>query len=75
MSYAGNGKVIQRIRRPPPSRRVTTLRKRNCGCGCNGHCDGKAKKAGANGEAVDFTKMTPAQKVAYHKTHWDRILG
>jgi hypothetical protein len=25
--------------------------------------------------AVDFTKMTPAQKVAYHKARWDRILG
>jgi hypothetical protein len=24
---------------------------------------------------VDFSKMTPAQKVAYHKAKWDRILG
>jgi hypothetical protein len=24
---------------------------------------------------MDFTKMTPAQKVAYHKARWDRILG
>ena len=31
------------------------------------------KDAGA--EAVDFTKMTSAQKVAYHKARWDRILG
>jgi hypothetical protein len=31
-------------------------------------------KASSNG-AVDFTKMTPAQKVAYHKAKWDRILG
>jgi hypothetical protein len=23
----------------------------------------------------DFAKMTPAQKVAYHKARWDRILG
>jgi hypothetical protein len=28
----------------------------------------------ANGK-VDFTKMTPAQKIAYHKARWDRILG
>ena len=28
----------------------------------------------ANG-VVDFTKMTAAQKVAYHKARWDRILG
>jgi hypothetical protein len=23
----------------------------------------------------DFTKMTPAEKIAYHKARWDRILG
>jgi hypothetical protein len=28
----------------------------------------------ANGEP-DFRKMTPAQKVAYHRARWDRILG
>jgi len=31
-----------------------------------------AKPAATNG---DFTKMTAAQKVAYHKARWDRILG
>jgi hypothetical protein len=42
-----------------------------------GSCNGKAEKAATNGRsaAVDFTKMTPAQKVAYHKARWDRILG
>jgi hypothetical protein len=27
-----------------------------------------------NGE-VDFRKLTPAQKIAYHKARWDWILG
>jgi hypothetical protein len=31
-------------------------------------------KAASNG-AVDFRTMTPAQKIAYHKAKWDRILG
>ena len=31
-------------------------------------------KAESNGQ-VDFSKMTTAQKVAYHKARWDRILG
>jgi hypothetical protein len=31
-------------------------------------------KAASNG-AADFSKMTAAQKVAYHKARWDRILG
>src|SRR5438067_7165923 len=40
--------------------------------------NGQEKKVGAapaaNGEP-DFRKMTAAQKVAYHKARWDRILG
>jgi hypothetical protein len=31
-------------------------------------------KVAANG-SPDFSKMTPAQKIAYHKARWDRILG
>ena len=65
MNYGGNGKVIS----VPPA--VSKSAHADCGCGCNGHCNGKA----AGKEAVDFTKMTPAQKVAYHKARWDRILG
>jgi hypothetical protein len=34
----------------------------------------KTDAAPKNG-TVDFSKMTPAQKVAYHKAKWDRILG
>ncbi len=34
----------------------------------------KGAKPSANG-TPDFSKMTAAQKVAYHKAKWDRILG
>jgi hypothetical protein len=34
----------------------------------------KATAPSGNG-TVDFGKMTPAQKIAYHKAKWDRILG
>src|SRR5262249_30009200 len=69
MSYGGNGKVISA---PPPSPR-TAVRglpgaKRDCACGCNGAC------ASATGEP-DFKKMTNAEKIAWHKARWDRILG
>jgi hypothetical protein len=30
--------------------------------------------AAGNGEP-DFSRMTAAQKIAYHKSRWDRILG
>ncbi len=38
--------------------------------------NGQAAKNGAaaNG-AVDFAKMTSAQKIAHHKAKWDRVLG
>jgi hypothetical protein len=29
----------------------------------------------ARSSAPDFSRMTPAQKIAYHKSKWDRILG
>jgi hypothetical protein len=42
--------------------------------GGNGGAAKKEEAAGSNG-AVDFAKMTAAQKIAYHKARWDRILG
>jgi hypothetical protein len=75
MSYGGSGTVIS----VPPSPGVATpglSAKKDCGCGCNGAgtCAPKAAQPSANGQP-DFTKMTPAQKVAYHRARWDRILG
>jgi hypothetical protein len=29
----------------------------------------------SGGSTPDFAKMTPAQKIAYHKARWDRVLG
>ena len=82
MSYGGNGVVIS----IPPSA-AETKKKEPSACACNrtahGACacaDNKTAKAETNGKAqsngaVDFTKMTAAQKIAYHKARWDRILG
>src|SRR5262249_20142016 len=47
-----------------------------CACPCNGAQKQSETPAKASGNGtVDFTKMTPAEKVAYHKARWDRILG
>jgi hypothetical protein len=54
-------------------------------CGCNGkkgsaaacackQAEDGAAKTESNGEP-DFSQMTAAQKVAYHRARWDRILG
>ena len=80
MSYGGNGTSIS----VPPSlasaNEVSVSRLvRACACKSTAHAacacaDKKSTKAEANG-TVDFTKMTTAQKIAYHKARWDRILG
>jgi hypothetical protein len=78
MSYGGNGVVMSL----PPSAgdaRSSTKQAVPCACQSTGHAacactSKKASKPETNG-AVDFTKMTAAQKIAYHKARWDRILG
>jgi hypothetical protein len=35
----------------------------------------RSQAEAANNGTVDFSKMTAAQKVAYHKARWDRILS
>ncbi len=76
MSYGGNGKVVS----VPPGPGVATPglgAKKDCGCGCNGAgaCAPKAKAEPHTNGAPDFAKMTAAQKVAYHRARWDRVLG
>jgi DhnA family fructose-bisphosphate aldolase class Ia len=75
MSYDGNG-VVTSI---PPKKTVPLLTggKKDCRCGCDG--DKKvetpaAAQPGGNSEP-DFSKMTNAQKIAYHRARWNRVLG
>jgi hypothetical protein len=83
MNYTGNGTTTSV---PPPS---NPQAKTGCACACSCQPEAQPKAArsaseGAQPEApareqsngaIDFTKMTPAQKIAYHKARWDRILG
>ncbi|MGL4551114.1 MAG: hypothetical protein ACRC33_08000 [Gemmataceae bacterium] len=68
MNYAGNGTVVSA---PPPSANGAARKKKD-GCGCGDACCPPAEKKPA---AVDFSKMSSAQKVAYQKAKWDRVLG
>jgi hypothetical protein len=78
MSYGGSG-VVMSV--PPGSGEAIKSKEKLAACACKntGHdacaCrDTRSSKSETNG-AVDFTKMTTAQKLAYHKARWDRILG
>jgi hypothetical protein len=65
MHYAGTGVTVS----APGSKSTKSA------CGCGGACCSKAgASASPNGEP-DFRTMTPAEKLAYHKARWDRILG
>jgi hypothetical protein len=77
MNYGGSGTVIS-----VPTSPAAASHKEKSACPCkaaagNGcACNGKAARpAAAAGGDVDFSKMTTAQKMAYHKARWDRILG
>jgi hypothetical protein len=64
MSYDGNGTVISN---PVPVKKS----KSSCDCGCKTKSNSESS---CNGKP-DFRTMTSAQKVAYQKARWDRILG
>jgi hypothetical protein len=72
MSYGGSGKVVS----APASNGKAAKAGCACACPCGGaaQAEPKAEAAAANG-APDFSKMTAAQKIAYHKAKWDRVLG
>ncbi len=70
MSYGGSGTTISV---PTPTGQPAAKCKGSCRCGCNGKKESVPVVA-SNGQP-DFTKMTAAQKVAYHRARWDRILG
>jgi hypothetical protein len=77
MHYGGDGVVVS----APPAPSKQAAQKSGCACHATQSGQATAKAAcGCNGAAegngaVDFTKMTAAQKMAYHKAKWDRILG
>jgi hypothetical protein len=72
MSYGGSGTTVSL---PPdstnPKHKTATLL---ASCKCKDH-KSAGGESGCACEEIDFTKMTPAQKMAWHKANWDRILG
>jgi hypothetical protein len=70
MSYGGNGTVIS-----VPPVKAEPAAKRGCACQCSCPEVKEARSASEANGAVNFAKMTPAEKIAYHKARWDRILG
>jgi hypothetical protein len=83
MSYGGNGTTVSIPPGVNGAAKKATAKPAACACkstlnAANDHvgacnCNGTvAKKSNAE---PDFTKMTAAEKVAYHKARWDRILG
>jgi hypothetical protein len=77
MSYGGNGVVTSL---PPSAGQSKKVKEPAGACACKNTahaacaCASQKTKTEENG-IVDFTKMTTAQKMAYHKARWDRILG
>jgi hypothetical protein len=81
MNYGGNGSVVSVPGVQPGGTLEPTTNGKRAGCACAGTngcgCTKPKREVGtstANG-TVDFSTMTAAQKIVYHKARWDRILG
>jgi hypothetical protein len=78
MSYGGSGVTISV---PSPNGRANAGRQKSpgCACGCGSTCKDRTQAPASPSEDVDpkpdFQRMTTAEKMAYHKARWDRILG
>ncbi|MCC6419669.1 MAG: hypothetical protein IT429_15660 [Gemmataceae bacterium] len=70
MSYGGSGVTIS----PPPSTNGQPTPTEVNGTHAAASRPPVAPQPSANGEP-DFAKLSPAEKVAYHRARWDRILG
>jgi DhnA family fructose-bisphosphate aldolase class Ia len=88
MSYDGSKKGTQLISAGQNQERSASrparleVSREHCACGCGSQCGTRAKHTEFSAitypdenTAPDFATMTPAQKIAFHKRRWDRILG
>jgi hypothetical protein len=87
MSYGGTGKTVSV---PPKATGRADVTKAACPCrgkaqakakseedhaGCTCDSNHTAATRSTNAPEPDFKQMTAAEKIAYHKTRWDRVLG
>jgi len=78
MNYGGNGMTMSLPPSPNGARKpaATSEPKQDAHAGCACQCRTPAAKAeAATNGTPDFSRMTPAEKIAWHKARWDRILG
>jgi hypothetical protein len=74
MNYAGTGKTLSLPPASGAAKASSTQSSATTGndCGC---APTKPGPCACDETKPDFTKMTPAEKVAYHRARWNRILG
>ena len=73
MAYSGNGRVISFPEKTTASSEGSCRCGQQCSCRDKQSSNSNSFPVTANGEP-DFSRMTNAQKIAYHKARWDRIL-
>jgi hypothetical protein len=84
MSYGGKGALVSL----PAAANASVVKPvskaeaqhHQCACGClsgtrEEQTNSVVTSGGTENGAPDFANMTPAQKIAFHKARWDRILG
>jgi hypothetical protein len=69
MNYAGTGSTTSLPAESKEKKEAKSEKGCSCACACQ---NGKAAEPE---DQPDFSRMTSAQKMAWHKARWDRILG
>jgi DhnA family fructose-bisphosphate aldolase class Ia len=70
MSYGGSSTTIS-IGQGPQGKKTCACKS----CDCAQKSETAPEKVEISNGTPDFSKMTQAEKMAYHKARWDRILG
>lgn len=76
MSYDGSSRVISTPsgNGSPVKDQKNEVKHEKCACQCANGTKGTTLATSSEAEP-NFARMTPAEKIAYHKARWDRILG
>lgn len=88
MSYGGSGTTVSIAPKAIAKNHAACACKngaaatgrKKAGCGCPSNAQAKAAEVSAGPAIIanvepDFAKMTRAEKIAYHRARWNRILG
>ncbi len=75
MNYGGSGVTTSLPPSANGAAKPAAREEAHAACACPCKAPAKAVAGSETNGTPDFSRMTPTEKIAYHKARWDRILG